>query len=238
MQRHHRILSAAAALLVWVVPASAASPDPDGEIAGDAIGVPVVATWLPVEARNQTSGARGPAAVVFGTAQERGRSRQAILRVDCFDGRTTLHVDDTAPLGLGASAVRPSRVAVMVRLDGGRFVSAVWQASADGSGLELSGERAVAFLNGLYGRSELRLVLLRPLSVPFRVHLRRRRGRTGPRRDRRPLPLVGRAGHQRRRSLDEICRRSRGPPAALSGGHAGASPVSSLSRASRLRCQP
>ena len=165
MQRHRQILSAAAAVLVWVFPASAAPPDPDGEVAGassDAAGVPAAARWLAVEARNHASGASGAAAVVFGVAQERGRSRQASLRVDCFDSRTTLHIDDTASLRLGSSAVP-----VMYRLDGGRFVSAAWQASADGSGLELSGERAVAFLTGLYGKSELRLAIPRPLSVPF-----------------------------------------------------------------------
>lgn len=165
MQRHRQILSAAAALLVWVVPASAAPPEPDDELASagsDVTGVPAAASWLSIEARNHATGANGAAAVVFGVARERGRSRQAILRVDCFDNRTTLHIDDTAPLRLGASAVP-----VMYRLDGDPFVSASWQASADGSGLELSADRAVAFLTGLYGKSELRLALLRPLSVPF-----------------------------------------------------------------------
>ena len=165
MQRHQQIVSAAAALLVWVFPASAAQPDPDGEVASassDAASVPAAATWLVVDARNHASGASGPAAVVFGVAQERGRSRQASLRVDCFDNRTTLHIDDTASLRIGSSAVP-----VMYRLDAGPFVSASWQASAEGSGLELSGERAVAFLTGLYGKSELRLALVRPLSVPY-----------------------------------------------------------------------
>ena len=169
MQRHQQILSAAAAVLVWAVPASAAplgpDLDPDGEVASagsGATGVPAAATWRLIDARNHASGANGAAAVVFGVAQERGRSRQASLRVDCFDGRTTLHIDDTASLRLGSSAVP-----VMCRLDGGAFVSAAWQASADGSGLELSGERAVAFLTGLYGKTELRLAILRPLSVPF-----------------------------------------------------------------------
>ena len=166
MQHHQQIVSAAAAVLVWVFPASAAPPpDPDGEVASassDAAGVPVAARWLAVEARNHASGASGAAAVVFGVAQERGRSRQASLRVDCFDDRTTLHIDDTASLRLGTSAVT-----VMYRLDGGPFVSATWQASADGSGLELTADRAVAFLTGLYGKTELRLAILRPLSVPF-----------------------------------------------------------------------
>ena len=60
-----------------------------------------------------------------------------------------------------------SSVAVAYSLDGGRFVSASWQASADGSGLELSGDRAVAFLGELHGKAALRLALVRPLSVPF-----------------------------------------------------------------------
>ena len=66
---------------------------------------------------------------------------------------------------------RRSRAAVAVAmtysLDGGRFVSASWQASADGSGLELSGDRAVAFLGELHSKAELRLAMVRPLSVPF-----------------------------------------------------------------------
>ena len=69
---------------------------------------------------------------------------------------------DTAGLRLEASAV-----ALRYSLDGGPFLPASWQASADGSGLELAGDRAVAFLIGLYGKSELRLALVRPLSVPF-----------------------------------------------------------------------
>jgi len=98
---------------------------------------------------------------MFGMAQERARQWQASLRVDCFEGRTTLHVD-TVGLSLGLSSV-----AVAYSLDGGRFVSASWQATADGSGLELSGDRAVAFLGELHGKAELRLALVRPLSVPF-----------------------------------------------------------------------
>ena len=164
MKLHQQIVSAAAALLVWVVPASAAPPDPDGEIVdaiSDASGVPASARWLLIDARDHASGASGPAAVLFGVAQERGRSRPASLRVDCFEGRTVLHVD-TAGLRLEASAV-----ALRYSLDGGPFLPASWQASADGSGLELAGDRAVAFLIGLYGKSELRLALVRPLSVPF-----------------------------------------------------------------------
>jgi hypothetical protein len=152
-----------AALLVWVVPASAALPEPYDEIAqagSDESSVPAAA-WPSIDARDHANGTSGVAALLFGLAQERGRSRQASLRVDCFDDRTALHVD-TAGLSLGSSAV-----AVTYSLDGGPFVPASWQASADGSGLELSGDRAVAFLTGLYGKSELRLALVRPLSVPF-----------------------------------------------------------------------
>jgi hypothetical protein len=171
MQRFQRTVSATAvaALLTWAVPASsAAPPEPEDEPASagsEAAGVPAGATWLLVEARDHARGTSGAAAVLFGVAQERGRQRQASLRVDCFEGRTSLHVD-TVGLGLGPSAVGVA-VAVAYSLDGGRFVSASWQASADGSGLKLSGDRAVAFLGELYGKAELRLALVRPLSVPF-----------------------------------------------------------------------
>ena len=171
MQRLQRIVSASAvaALLAWAVPARAAAPiDPDGEPASadsEAAGAPVGATWLLIEARDHAKGTSGAAAVLFGVAEERGRRRQASLRVDCFEGRTTLHVD-TVGLGLAPSAAGVP-VAVAYSLDGGRFVSASWQASADGSGLKLSGERAIAFLGELTGKAELRLVLVRPLSVPF-----------------------------------------------------------------------
>jgi hypothetical protein len=166
MQRLQRIVSATAvaALLAWAVPAGAAPTEPEGEPASagsEATGVPAAATWLLIEARDHARGTSGAAAVLFGVAQERGRQRQANLRVDCFEGRTTLHVD-TVGLSLG-----PSAVAVAYSLDGGRFVSASWQASADGSGLKLSGDRAVAFLGELYGKAELRLAIVRPLSVPF-----------------------------------------------------------------------
>jgi hypothetical protein len=166
MQHLQRIVSATAvaALLAWAVAARAAPTEPEDEPASagsEAAGVPAAATWLLVEARDHARGTSGAAAVLFGVAQERGRQRQASLRVDCFEGRTTLHVD-TVGLSLG-----PSSVAVAYSLDGGRFVSASWQATADGSGLELSGDRAVAFLGELHGKAELRLALVRPLSVPF-----------------------------------------------------------------------
>jgi len=166
MQHLQRIVSATAvaALLAWAVPARAAPTEPEDEAASagsEAAGVPAGATWLLVEARDHARGTSGAAAVLFGVAQERGRPRQASLRVDCFEGRTTLHVD-TVGLSLGLSSV-----AVTYSLDGGRFVSASWQASAGGGGLELSGDRAVAFLGELHGKAELRLALVRPLSVPF-----------------------------------------------------------------------
>jgi hypothetical protein len=171
MQHPQRIVSATAvaALLAWAVPAAGVAPtEPEDEAASagsEATGVPAGATWLLIEARDHARGTSGAAAVLFGMAQERGRQWQASLRVDCFEGRTTLHVD-TVGLGLGPS-IAGVAVAVAYSLDGGRFVSASWQASADGSGLELSGDRAVAFLGELYGKAEFRLALVRPLSVPF-----------------------------------------------------------------------
>ena len=33
--------------------------------------------------------------------------------------------------------------------------------------LELTGDRAIAFMSDLYGKAELRLAVVRPLSVPF-----------------------------------------------------------------------
>jgi hypothetical protein len=152
MQRHQQALSVAVAAALWAGAAIAAPPDR--------------ATWIPVDARNHVSGTNGLAAVLFGVAQERGRSRPASLRVDCFEGLTTVHLDADGlrpgPLSLGVSAV-----AVRYSLDGGRFVDGSWQANADGSGLELSGDRAIAFVSELYGKAELRLAVMRPLSVPF-----------------------------------------------------------------------
>jgi len=170
MKRLQRIVSATAlaALLAGTFPARAAPPEPEGEPASagsEATDAPAAATWLLIEARDHARGTSGAAAVLFGVAEERGRQRQASLRVDCFEGRTVLHVD-TVGLGLGPS-VAAVAVAVAYSLDGGRFVSASWQASADGSGLKLSGDRAVAFLGELYGKAELRLALVRPMSVPF-----------------------------------------------------------------------
>jgi hypothetical protein len=170
MQRLQRSISATAlaALLAWALPARALPPEPESEpvsAGSEAADVPAGATWLLIEARDHAKGTSGAAAVLFGVAEERGRQRQASLRVDCFEGRTVLHVD-TVGLGLAPSAAGMA-VAVAYSLDGGRFVSASWQASADGSGLKLSGERAIAFLGELNGKAELRIALVRPLSVPF-----------------------------------------------------------------------
>ena len=157
MQRHQQMFSVAVALAVWASVANAAPPDPDGHIAE----APAPVTWQLVETRNHANGAGGASAVLFGIAQERGRSRSASLRIDCVDGLTTVRLD---AVGLSPG---PFAVAVRYSLDGGRFVARSWPASADQSGLELSGDRAVAFLSELYGRTELRLAVVRPLSVPF-----------------------------------------------------------------------
>jgi hypothetical protein len=164
MQRYQRIFSAIAALLAWHGAAGAAPIDPDDEIAEagrEAPDAPAAMPWLLVEARNHARGTSGLAAVVFGVAEERERRRPAILRVDCFDDLTTVRID-TVSLSLGASPV-----AVRYSLDGGRYVSARWQASVDGNGLELSADRAIAFVSDLYGKTELHLAVVRPLSVPF-----------------------------------------------------------------------
>ena len=157
MERHHKALSFAVALALWAGPAHAGSEDDAGLPSLD----PGRATWIAVEARNHVTGVATPAAVLFGVARERGRPRWASLRVDCFDRVTTVRMD-TDGLSVG-----PWSVAVKLSLDGGRFVAGSWRASADGSGLELSGDRAVAFVSDLYGKAELRLALVRPLSVPF-----------------------------------------------------------------------
>ena len=160
MQPHQLALSFVAASALWAGAARAELPDPE-----NAPRLPSLdasrATWIQVDARNHDTGVSGPAAVLFGVAQERGSSRQASLRVLCFDGLTSVHVD--------ADRLRPGAWAVVVRvsLDGGRFAAGSWQLSADGSRLELSGNHAVASMSDLYGRAELRLAVVRPLSVPL-----------------------------------------------------------------------
>ena len=114
----------------------------------------------PVEARNHVTGARGPAAVLFGVPTSAGATvRRPARRV--LRRRPAVHIDAD---GLSTG---PWAVAVRLSLDGGRFVAGSWQPSADGSGLVLSGERAVQFASELYGKAELRLAVVRPLSVPF-----------------------------------------------------------------------
>ena len=159
MQRHQKALSVAVAMALWAGAANGSPPEPDP--AADPGFVPAPVSWIPVDARNHATGTNGLAAVLFGAAHERGRSRPASLRIDCFEGVTTVHMDAD---GL---RVGPWAVAVRYSLDGGRFVDGAWQASADGSGLELSGERAIAFASELYGKAELRLAVVRSLSVPF-----------------------------------------------------------------------
>ena len=160
MQRHQNSLSLAVAMALWAGAANAGPPELDV-----AAGLPSLdaghATWIPVDARNHVTGASGPAAVLPGVAQEKGRTRQANLRVHCFEGVTTVRIV--------ADGLRPGpwAVAARISLDGGRFVDGSWQPSADGSSLELSGDRAIAFMRDLYGKAELRLAVVRPLSVPF-----------------------------------------------------------------------
>ena len=166
--KRHQALSFAVAAALWAGAAHAMPADPLPDPPPEAENGPELpsltadrATWIPVEARNHATGASGRAAVLFGVADERGRYRPASLRVECFDGVTAVHIDvDGLSLGPWAVAVRYS-------LDGGRFAAYSWQRSADGTGLALSGERAVAFAGELYGKAELRLAVVRPLSVPF-----------------------------------------------------------------------
>lgn len=146
MKRFQLFLSVAA-VLALSAPAAAQTPAPGN--------------WVVVDARNHANGARFPVAMVRGVAEERGQSRPASLSVDGREGRTIVRVDtDGLAFGRAAVAVRQS-------LDGGRFVAGDWLANADGSVLALSGDQAIAFLAGLSGRSELRLAVVRPLSVPF-----------------------------------------------------------------------
>ena len=152
--KRHKTLSTAVVLALW---AGAANAEPPDDLPGRAD----TATWIPVEARNHVTGASGPAAVLFGIARERGRDRAASLRVECFDGVTAVHMDaDGLRLGPWAVAVRLSH-------DGGRFVAGSWQPAGDGTGLTLSTDQAVQFASGLYDKAELRLAVVRPLSVPF-----------------------------------------------------------------------
>ena len=158
--KRHQALSVAAVLALWAGAVNATPPDLP-PVNGPDVPSANGASWIPVEARNHATGASGPAAVLYGVAHERGRHRPASLRVECFDGVTVVHMD--------ADGLRPGpwAVAVQVSLDGGRFVAGSWQPSGDGTGLALSGERAVQFASELYGKAGLRLAVVRPLSVPF-----------------------------------------------------------------------
>jgi hypothetical protein len=160
MQYHRHIVSAALALVAWTIPANAAPPDPDGE---PAVATLPVATWIVVETRNHATGETGAAAILLGVARERGLDWQATLRATSFGRPTTVRIDSPA-LVLQPGA---TNVAVRASLDGGPFRPGAWRVSADGKGLELADEAAIAFLTGLYGRRELRLAVVRPLSVPF-----------------------------------------------------------------------
>ena len=158
------VVSAAAAVFVWVVPANAAPPEPNDDIANvidEAPEVPAAARWLLIEARDHARGASSPVALLFGRPRKEGANgRPACASIASRAGRSCMSTR-------WGSASASASVAVAYSLDGGRFVSASWQASADGGGLKLSGDRAVAFLGELYGKAELRLALVRPLSVPF-----------------------------------------------------------------------
>ena len=162
MQHHREIVSIAAAALLWLGPVHAAPPEPglEGEDARSDEGPAAPPTWLLIDARG-SGGPSGLTAVLFGIAKERGRSQPASLRVDCLDRPTAVRIDT---VGLQSA---PSTVKVAYSLDGGAYLSGSWQAGADGSGLTLSGERAIAFLGELYGKTGLRLAVVRPLSVPF-----------------------------------------------------------------------
>jgi hypothetical protein len=142
MRHHLHIVSAAAAVLAWVATASAAPPEPDTEIA--IASNPILATWILIDARDHASGASSAAAVLLGVAHA-----------------ITARID-TTELRLGSAAV-----AVTYSLDGGSFRPGTWQTSADGSGLKLSGDSAIEFVTELYDKRELRLAVVRPLSVPF-----------------------------------------------------------------------
>ena len=157
--KRQRASSVAVVLALW---AGAVNAEPADDLPGRVDN----ATWIPVEARNHVTGASGPAAVLFGIARERGHSRPASLRVECFDGVTAVHVDADG-LRLGSFDSMWGVIEVRLSFDGGRFVAGAWQPAGDGTGLTLSADQAVQFASGLYGKGELRLAVVRPLSVPF-----------------------------------------------------------------------
>jgi hypothetical protein len=152
MKHLQPILSIAVGLALSAAAAHAAPPETGGPAHDD---------WIVVDARNHANGAKFPVAMVRGVADERGQRRPASLRVDGREGRTIVRVD-TDGLAFGRATIE-----VRQSLDGGGFVAGAWLADADGSVLTLSGDEAIAFLAELSGRSELRLAVVRPLSVPF-----------------------------------------------------------------------
>ena len=193
--KRHQAFSFAVALALWAGAATQVRPS------GNA-GLPSLAAdrarWIPVEARNHVTGARGPAAVLFGGAHERGRDRPASLRVECFDGATAVHIDaDGLTLGPWAVAVRlqPRRrslrrglLAAQRRRVRPRVV---------GRARRRVRERAVR-----QGRAAPCRRAAAVGAVP--VHVHRDRRRTGPAPAGRPVPLVGRTGDQRRRPARRI----------------------------------
>ena len=141
-------------------PESATPPEPDDELA---VASQPVATWVVVETRNHATGATGTAAVLLGVAHERGLSWQAFLYAVSLGRTTTARIESPA-LALYPGA---TNVVVSASLDGGPFRPGAWRVSADGKSLELADDAAFAFLTGLYGKRELQLAVVRPLSVPF-----------------------------------------------------------------------
>ena len=106
MRYHRHIASAALALLAWTIPANAAAPEPDGELA---VATLPVATWIVVETRNQATGETGAAAILLGVARERGVGWQAVLRAASFGRPTTVRIDSPAlALRPGATKDRKS----------------------------------------------------------------------------------------------------------------------------------
>ncbi len=160
MRHYLTALSLAAVGALWAGSANANSPELENAVQLPSLDT-ARATWIQVDARNHVTGATSPAAVLFGVAHERNRRRQASLRIHCFEGVTTLFVD--------ADGLRPGDWAVTIRVsfDGGRFVDGSWRPSDDGGGLVLSRDRAIAVVSDLYGKTELRLAVVRPLSVPL-----------------------------------------------------------------------
>ena len=185
--KRHQALSFAVALALSAAAVNATPPS----FAADR------ARWIPVEARNHATGASGPAAVLFGVAHERGRGRPASLRVECFDGVTAVHMDaDGLRLGPWAvdGAAEPRRRSLRRRLLAAQRRRD--RPRAVGRARRGVRERAV--------RQEPSCVLpsCGRLSVPFLFTFTVAGAEPGLQPAGRPVPLVGRAGDQRRRPLD------------------------------------